>query len=179
MPNHVVKRPNNRLPEQAITMSQEDRQPTGAALRTLLYVEDNQANLELVEELVARRPDICFLGAGDATSGIALARARQPQVILMDINLPGISGIEALKILREDRVTQHIPVLALSANAVPRDIASGLAEGFFSYLTKPIKINEFMAALDLALEFAQTPSGRAHADADFDFIDEKASRTRP
>jgi CheY-like chemotaxis protein len=67
----------------------------------------------------------------------------------MDINLPGISGIEALKILREDPATAHIPVVALSANAMPRDIEKGLQAGFFRYLTKPIKINEFMDTLDV------------------------------
>lgn len=74
----------------------------------------------------------------------------------MDINLPGISGIQALKILRAAPATAHIPVLALSANAMPRDIEKGLEAGFFRYLTKPIKINEFMVALDKALEFAET-----------------------
>jgi CheY-like chemotaxis protein len=72
----------------------------------------------------------------------------------MDINLPGISGIQALKILRDDPATAHIPVLALSANAMPLDIEKGLKAGFFRYLTKPIKLNEFMDALDVALEFA-------------------------
>ena len=128
----------------------------GAALRTLLYVEDNRANMHLVEQLIERRPDMRLLGAGDGARGIALARAHQPEVILMDINLPGISGIQALKILREDPVTAHIPVLALSANAMPHDIKKGLEAGFFRYLTKPIKVNEFMETLDLALEFAET-----------------------
>ncbi len=127
----------------------------GTALRTLLYVEDNQANMQLVEQLIARRPDMRLLKAGNGTSGIALARIHQPEVILMDINLPGISGIQALKILREDPVTDHIPVLAISANAMPRDIEKGLEAGFFRYLTKPIKVNEFMMALDMALEFAE------------------------
>jgi CheY-like chemotaxis protein len=86
--------------------------------------------------------------------GIHLARANQPEVILMDINLPGISGIEALKILRADQATAHIPAIALSANAMPRDIEKGLQAGFFRYLTKPIKVTEFMETLDVALEFA-------------------------
>jgi CheY-like chemotaxis protein len=79
----------------------------------------------------------------------------------MDINLPGISGIEAMKLLRADPSTAHIPIMALSANAVPRDIAKGLEAGFFDYLTKPIKVNEFMDALDVALKFSQTTSGYA------------------
>jgi len=131
----------------------------GAALRTLLYVEDNRANMQLVEQLIARRPDMRLLSAGDGTRGIALARTHQPEVILMDINLPGISGIQALKILREDPATAHIPVLAISANAMPHDIKKGLEAGFFRYLTKPIKVNEFMDALDMALELAEKRSG--------------------
>ena len=126
-----------------------------APSRTVLYVEDNPANLELVEELVARRPDLKLLSAPDAETGLALVRSRNPEVILMDINLPGISGIEAMRILRADPATAHIPVVALSANAVPRDIERGLAAGFFSYLTKPIKVVQFMDALDLALTWAQ------------------------
>jgi PAS domain S-box-containing protein len=126
----------------------------GAPLRTLLYVEDNPANLKLVEQLIARRPALRLLTAVDGNQGIQLARAHQPDVILMDINLPGISGIEAMRILRDDATTAHIPIVALSANAMPRDIAKGLVAGFFSYLTKPIKVDEFMEALDAALQAA-------------------------
>ncbi len=77
--------------------------PHGTGPHTLLYVEDNQANMLLVEQLVARRPDMRLLTAGDAILGIALARTHQPEAILMDINLPGMSGIQALKILRKTR----------------------------------------------------------------------------
>jgi len=129
--------------------------PTGARPRTVLYVEDNLANMKLVEQLIARRPDLRLLTAVDGTLGIEVARTTQPTVILMDINLPGISGVEALKVLHVDPATAHIPVVALSANAMPRDIEKGLQAGFFRYLTKPIKINEFMQTLDAALEFAQ------------------------
>ena len=125
-----------------------------APVRTLLYVEDNPANLMLVEQLIARRPELHLLTARDGNLGIQLARSMQPEVILMDINLPGISGTEALKILREDPATAHIPVVAISANAMPRDIEKGLLAGFFRYLTKPIKVDEFMATLNLALELA-------------------------
>jgi CheY-like chemotaxis protein len=135
-----------------------------AHLRTLLYVEDNPANLMLVEDLIARRPDIRLLSAADGNRGVEIARASRPDVILMDINLPGISGIQALQILRANPATAHIPVVALSANAMPRDIEKGLEAGFFRYLTKPIKINEFMDTLDVALKFAQTKSARANKE---------------
>ena len=135
--------------------------PEGALLRTLLYIEDNPANLELVEKIIARRPELHLLSAVDGNLGIECARRYLPEVILMDINLPGISGIEAMKILRADALTAHIPIIALSANAMPRDIEKGLKAGFFSYLTKPIKISQFMDALDVALIFAQSASDRA------------------
>ena len=127
----------------------------GEVRRTLLYIEDNQANMQLVEQLIARRPDMRLLSAGDGMSGIEIARTHQPEVILMDINLPGINGIQALRILRKDPITAHIPVLAISANAMPHDIKKGLEAGFFRYLTKPIKVDEFMDALDTALELAE------------------------
>jgi signal transduction histidine kinase/CheY-like chemotaxis protein len=130
----------------------------GTPIRTLLYVEDNPANLELVEQLVARRSDLRLLSAADGTLGIEYARACLPEVILMDINLPGISGIEAMKILRADPATAHIPIIALSANAVPRDIEKGLEAGFFNYITKPIVVGQFMEALDVALIFSAKTS---------------------
>jgi PAS domain S-box-containing protein len=125
--------------------------PVGSGQRTLLYVEDNPANLMLIEKLIARRPDLRLLTATDGNRGIEIARAAHPDVILMDINLPGISGVEAMKLLAKDPATAKIPVVALSANAMPHDIARGLSAGFFRYLTKPIKVNEFMDTLDVAL----------------------------
>ena len=125
-----------------------------ATQRTVLYVEDNPANLALVEQLIARRTDLRLLTATDGYQGLQLARTYLPDVILMDINLPGISGFGALSVLREDAATARIPVMALSANAVPRDIEKGIEAGFFRYLTKPIKVVEFMEALDVALEAA-------------------------
>jgi len=126
-----------------------------APVHTVLYVEDNQANLKLVEQLIARREDMRLLSAADGHLGIEMARAFQPAVILMDINLPGISGIDALNILREDPTTAHIPVVALSANAIPSDILKGLEAGFYRYLTKPIKVGEFLDTLDEVLAFAE------------------------
>ncbi|GJI96436.1 hypothetical protein RugamoR57_31540 [Duganella caerulea] len=135
----------------------------GVALKTLLYIEDNPANLTLVEQLVQRRSDLKLLTAIDGPTGMQLARAYQPDVILMDINLPGVSGFGCLKILQDDTNTARIPVMALSANAMPRDIAKGLEAGFLRYLTKPINVVEFMAALDFALEYAAERSGQGNA----------------
>jgi CheY-like chemotaxis protein len=123
-------------------------------LHTLLYVEDNPANLKLVEQIIARHPSMRLMTAVNGKCGIEAARSTQPDVILMDINLPDISGFEALKILRSDSTTAHIPVVALSANAMPSDIRKGLEAGFLRYITKPIKVDEFMDALNDALDFA-------------------------
>ncbi|MGA2709459.1 MAG: PAS domain S-box protein [Steroidobacteraceae bacterium] len=133
----------------------------GLRTRTVLCVEDNPANLMLVENVIARRPDIRLLTARDGSSGVAIARIARPDVILMDLNLPGISGIDALHLLAEDPLTASIPVIALSANAMPRDIERGLQAGFFRYLTKPIKVPEFLETLDIALRLAGSADARA------------------
>jgi CheY-like chemotaxis protein len=122
---------------------------------TLLYVEDNPANMKLVEQILSRDPSIRLLTATDGASGIESARASLPDVVLMDINLPDMSGIEALAMLRSDPATADIPVLAVSANAMPRDIEKGLEAGFFRYVTKPINVDDFTDALDLALQSVQ------------------------
>ena len=121
---------------------------------TVLYVDDDPTNILLVEQLIALRSDLVLLTADDGHRGIDMARAHQPDLILMDIRMRGISGFGALKLLREDPSTAHIPVMALSANAVTRDIEMGIEAGFFCYLTKPIKVSEFMDALDFALRCA-------------------------
>jgi signal transduction histidine kinase/ActR/RegA family two-component response regulator len=140
--------------------------PVGMAPRTLLYVEDNPANMALVESLIERRPDLILLGAANAVLGIEYARLCRPAVILMDINLPGMSGIDAMRILHADPATAHIPIVAISANAVPHDIARGLEAGFFHYLTKPIKVAQFTAVLDAALASAlATPDRPAAGEA--------------
>ncbi len=128
--------------------------------RTVLCVEDNPANLDLIQQLIGRRPELAMLSAVDATLGIALAQKQQPDVILMDINLPGLNGIQALKILREDALTAHIPVVAVSANAMPLDVTKGLELGFFRYITKPINVQAFMDALDEALTEAEMTSSK-------------------
>jgi signal transduction histidine kinase/DNA-binding LytR/AlgR family response regulator len=122
---------------------------------TLLHVDDNPTNLELVAQLLTQRPQHQLLSATHGTLGLEIARAHLPAVILMDINLPDINGIEALKILQSDPLTTHIPVVALSANARPQEIENGLQAGFYRYVTKPIRVDEFFTSLDEALLLSQ------------------------
>ena len=136
----------------------EDRNE--AAIPALLYVEDNPANLTLVEEIIRFRSGLRLLSAPDARLGIELARAHRPRVILMDLHLPGMSGDDALKILRDDRRTAHIPVIAITAHAMPRDVAKGLAAGYFRYLTKPLLLDAFTEAIDSALTVASGSQAR-------------------
>ena len=128
----------------------------GTPKRTLLHVEDNAASVMLIEQILAGRADLSLLSVADGNLGIEFARAHQPDVILMDINLPGINGIEAMKILRADPLTAQIPIIAVSANALPQDIEMCLAVGFFDYLTKPIRLDEFLRTLDLALKLSES-----------------------
>jgi CheY-like chemotaxis protein len=135
--------------------------PAPGGQHLVLYVEDNPANLKLVEEIVRLRADLRLISAPDARLGIDLAKAHQPEIILMDLNLPGMSGLEALQVLREDPGTAAIPVIALTANAMPRDVERGLAAGFFRYLTKPINIPMFNEAIDSTLRRPSAQEGDA------------------
>ena len=134
--------------------------PQAAGLHTLLYIEDNGADLKLVEKIIARQRDIRLLAAVQGKSGIETARILKPDVIMMDINLPDINGFKALEVLRSDPVTAHIPVIALSANTMPLNIETGLEAGFFCYLTKPIRIDDFMNAINRALKFVRRTNGQ-------------------
>ena len=126
----------------------------GIQQHMLLYIEDNPANLLLVKELIEEdRPDMRLLIADNGKLGIELARTHLPDVILMDITLPDISGIEAMEVLLKDTLTAHIPIVAMSANAMPDDVLKGMAAGFFRYICKPIVLNDFMGVIDEALEF--------------------------
>jgi PAS domain S-box-containing protein len=149
---NAVAEPNLPLNENETLRIAQPHAPRSAHLHTLLYVEDNPTNMKLVEQIISRHPDITLLKAVNGNSGIEVARASQPDVIMMDINLPGINGIEAMKILRLDPATAHIPVIAVSANAMPLDVERGMKAGFFRYITKPIKVNELMETFDEALE---------------------------
>jgi PAS domain S-box-containing protein len=146
--------------EEAQDVGAIPKPPKNAAHRTVLYVEDNPANLALMEELIMRRPNLSLISAADGNLGVEYARTYLPEVILMDLHLPGISGIEAMKILRSDPTTAHIPIIAISAYALEADIKLATDAGCFKYIAKPIKLNEFMIAMDVALRHSQSESAR-------------------
>ena len=115
---------------------------------TLLYIEDSPANLKLIENIVSKKFDINMLSASTAEQGLKMATQFCPNLILMDINLPGMNGDEAFKILQADQNTKDIPVIALSANALERDIENAYKLGFKEYITKPINVANFISMLD-------------------------------
>lgn len=117
----------------------------------VLYVEDNPANVLFMQDLLGNFEGVQLITAPTAEMGIELARARPPKVIIMDINLPGMSGFEALRVLKEIAITKDVPVIALTAAASERDKQRGEQAGFFRYLTKPVKVEELEAALEALL----------------------------
>lgn len=120
------------------------RVAVAGAQRRLLYVEDNPVNLQLMRDLMSELPGFTLDSAPTGEAGIKVAAATQPDVIVLDVNLPGINGIEALGQLKADPRTSHIPVIALSANVNPSVIRRGLEAGFLHYLAKPLDINLFL-----------------------------------
>ena len=113
----------------------------------VLYVEDNPANMRLVEQLLKTFPDIVLIGAETAEEGIDIAGQQNPDLILMDINLPGMNGYEALVELQKMDATKTIPVVAISANALASDLEKGRAAGFADYITKPINLQSFFETI--------------------------------
>lgn len=112
-------------------------------MKTMLYVEDNADNLKVLQLMINRlRPDDIVLAAATGEEGIATATERLPDLILMDIDLPGMNGYEALEVLRQQPSTRHIPVIAVSAHAMPENVQQGMAAGFAAYITKPVNMLE-------------------------------------
>jgi hypothetical protein len=126
--------------------------PATGAGHVLLYIEDNSANQALVSSVLkSRRPDMNLLSALTAEQGLELLRTTRPDLILMDMNLPGMSGMEAFGMLREDDRLCTIPVIAVSADALPRHVELAREAGFANFVTKPIAIDKLLAAIDEAL----------------------------
>jgi PAS domain S-box-containing protein len=139
------------------------RRLLGDVRRLILYVEDNPANVTFMKDLISTFENIDLLTAPTAEMGIELARGRHPEVVIMDINLPGMSGLDALRALRNAPETKEIPVIALTAAASERDKQRGMDAGFYRYLTKPVKVDEFLTILEgllAALPAAHPPLGQ-------------------
>ena len=117
----------------------------------VLYIEDNPANLKLVTQILGRREHIRLLTAHTPELGIELAHAHRPDLILLDINMPHMDGYQVMKILKSDANLEDIPVIAVTANAMDRDIERGMAAGFVDYLTKPLNIEQFLKTIELYL----------------------------
>lgn len=129
-------------------MSDSSDTVEAAPTARIIYVEDNPANVRLLEFLIARHENMTLSSADSGEAGVKLIQETLPDLVLMDIGLPGIDGFEALRLLKSDETTRDIPVIAISANAMPHDVAKGKEAGFMSYLTKPIDINELVDAVN-------------------------------
>jgi len=123
-----------------------------AKIRQLLYVEDNPSNVRLLESIIEEVPGLALVSVPNAELGLDLAEREPPDLILMDINLPGMNGIEAVRRLKNHDRTRDIPVLALSADAMPATIREAREAGCLDYLTKPIDIALLLRAIELALK---------------------------
>ena len=124
----------------------------------MLCIDDNPVNLKLIAQILAKRPDIDLVTAHTPGLGIQLAMSRQPELILLDINMPGMDGYQVLEVLRNYARTASIPIIAVTANAIPRDIEKGGTVGLADYLTKPLDVGKFLAAVDRALAGGADPS---------------------
>ncbi|HVE45198.1 MAG TPA: ATP-binding protein [Acidimicrobiales bacterium] len=123
-------------------------EPGSRRSKTLLYIEDNVANIKLVERILKSRPEIRLLVAMEGELGLALAAGHRPDLILLDLNLPDISGVTVLHRLRAEPASRNIPVVVVSADAMPRQVMELQALGAAHYLTKPFLVSEFLDVVD-------------------------------
>ncbi|GAB4267058.1 MAG: hypothetical protein Kow0065_17750 [Methylomicrobium sp.] len=136
-------------------MADEFREPSpmmDSEQRLILYIEDNPSNIRLVSQILERQRHVRLITAHTPELGIELARAHCPDVILLDINMPNLNGFQVLTVLQNDPIVRSTPVVAITANAMPRDIERGKAAGFAAYLTKPLDITRFISVLDALLD---------------------------
>ena len=136
--------------EPAVPLLRGDSLPP-ARLRKVLYIEDNPVNVLLMEAMLGRLPGLQMLSAALPMLGLQMVVDERPDLILLDIQLPGMDGFEVLRRLRLNDTGRHLPVIAVSANAMAHDVEHGLAAGFVRYLTKPLEMQELLAAVEAAL----------------------------
>ncbi len=136
-PTELIPAPEQKTMSQASTRS-----------NIVLQIEDNPSNTKLVEALLTKRPFVKVISAATPSQGLSLAMQLQPDLVLLDIQLPEMDGYEVMRRLQGEEKTRHIPVVAISANAMPRDIKRGQEAGFLEYLTKPIDARQFLEMID-------------------------------
>ncbi|MDH5391574.1 MAG: ATP-binding protein [Gammaproteobacteria bacterium] len=136
----------------SLSVHEEDLAAKALISKTILYIEDNPANLKVVTQVIDRQTPYVIISAPNASLGLDLAETEHPDLILMDINLPGMSGYEALEKLQKNADTEDIAVIAVSANAMKRDIERGMAAGFKAYVTKPFNIKELLGVINKILQ---------------------------
>jgi CheY-like chemotaxis protein len=148
--NQARDEKETRVKDTAIrkTGSNNDNDPTN----TVLYIEDNAENVILMQAIIGQIGNVQMINAFNATLGFDLATSKKPDLILMDINLPGMNGIQALNQLLRTEQTRHIPVVAITSNSMPKDVETGLEAGFRAYITKPIDIPEFVRTIGEILD---------------------------
>jgi CheY-like chemotaxis protein len=156
VPIYVIKAHEPADARIAITGGAGDTAPA-----TILYVEDNPSSLLLVRNIVATLPHIALIEAADGTAGLAMAAQHRPDVVILDINLPDMSGYAVFQHLKRVPELANTPVIALSAGALPRDVKRGREVGFFRYLTKPLDMTTFVEAIESALASRRSEPTRA------------------
>jgi CheY-like chemotaxis protein len=125
----------------------------------VLYIEDNPSNLELVQRILDHRPRIELVPAIEGRAGIAVARERRPDLVLLDLHLPDISGHEVMRTLKADPATAPIPIVAITADATLGTAERVLAEGALEYLSKPLDVSRFLRVVDAVLWPKDGPDG--------------------
>jgi signal transduction histidine kinase/ActR/RegA family two-component response regulator len=151
----VVELPRTAKPQaidEGVSPDVPSEAPASGGPRTLLYIEDNSANYQLIEKALGRRPELHLLWAVQGNLGVDLARQHQPDLVLLDLHLPDMSGEQVLRLLRDDPRTAQIPVVVLSADATPGQVGKLLAAGAVEYLTKPLQVRRFLEVVDHILE---------------------------
>ncbi len=146
----AVKHKSDEVEGVVVLSERFAKHPTPASGK-ILYVEDNLANLKLMQGIIGLSDGLKLLSAHNAELGLEIARTQKPDMIILDINLPGMNGLEALHKLKEMKIVPEIPVIALSGAATKSDIKTGLDAGFQRYLTKPIDIKQVLEAINTLL----------------------------
>ena len=169
-----IELPLESLPDSMLDHSSTDKGFNNTSLtpnidtkqHVVLYIEDNPANLKLVTQILGRLSHIHLLTARTPELGIEQALAHRPELILLDINMPIMDGYQVLEIFKADKKLKSIPVIAITANAMPHDIQRGMAAGFTDYLTKPLDLERFHVVIDKLLSPNTTEAGTTTTGAD-------------